>query len=174
METSRRTQLAVRTRTANRKLPASPKPRTPQRKSESRTVVWGHDLESANFLIVPKTLFYLGRYSDQVGKDIQPRHILLILALAARKFQSKPIRAYWADLAGCLGVTVNTVRKWGYQLRDQRLLIITQNRGRDPERNQPGVRNESNTFDIEPFVEFVRQAYEVWMQNRPTNGSDAS
>jgi hypothetical protein len=37
--------------------------------------------------------------------------------LAGRKFQRKPIRAYWEEVAWDLGVGKDTVRKWAYELK---------------------------------------------------------
>ncbi len=123
------------------------------------TVIWGAEVEHEDFVKVPRTLFRLGRYDAELAARLKSRHILLLLALAARKFENKPIRAYWEELAEDLGESKNTVRKWAYQLRDSQLLVIRHHRGRDPERNKPGHRNERNSFDIAPFVAAVEKAW---------------
>jgi hypothetical protein len=124
------------------------------------TIVWGPKLETDYFLKVPKVLFKLGRHSGKIGKVIHPRHILLILALMSRQYKNKPVRVYWETLAVDLGVKADTVRRWAYQMRDAGYLRITQHRGRNPEKNQPGYRNESNSFDYSPFVRFVEKMRE--------------
>jgi len=81
----------------------------------------------------------MGRFDPGVGQEIQPRHILLVMALAARKFRDEPIRAYWAELASGLGVRPDTVRKWAYEARDGGLLRIQSAQrvaGETPERAQ--------------------------------------
>lgn len=119
-------------------------------------------------------LFYrFGGYGDKKLKALQPRHLLLLLALAGRKFKTKPIRAYWQELAEDLGVKVNTVRKWAYELRDYGLITIKQHRGRDPETNRSGIRNERNSFSLEPFVQALRAAHARCQQERAKRGGGA-
>lgn len=125
------------------------------------TIVFGEKALKAGFLQVPKVVFSLARYhSAKPGELIQPRHLLLLLCLAARKYKDKPIRAYWAELSQDLGVKPGTVRKWASELKAMGLLGITQHRGRDPEKNLPGIRNERNSFDIRRFVELVEESAE--------------
>lgn len=97
---------------------------------------------------------------------LKPRHVLLLLSLASRKFKKKKIRVYWEELAEDLGVNKDTVRKWAYELRDWGLLWIAQHRGRDPDRNRVGHRNERNSFDPSSFVEVVDKAYRIRRKDR--------
>ena len=121
----------------------------------SRTIVWGSSLEKERFLKLPKTFAFLGRHDRRVGNEIQPRHLLLVISLACRKFQDKPIQCYWFDLASGLGVRPDTVRRWAYELRDLGLIHIT------PHMSKQG-RNGPNEFDIQPFVELLEAADAIW------------
>ena len=123
------------------------KPNSPPTTS---TVVWG-PLEQQRFLKLPKTFAFLGRYDDRVGDTIQPRHLMLINALACRKFGDEPIRAYWQDIASGLGVRPDTLRRWAYELRDLGLLEIT------PHTEAHGG-NGPNEFNITPFVALLEDA----------------
>lgn len=129
----------------------------PTRKS---TVVWGR-LEHRRFLKLRKTFAFLGRYNDRVGRDIHPRHLMLIIALACRKFADEPIRATWDDIASGLGVRTDTLRRWAYELRDRGLLIIKQHR-------DPHGANGPNEFDIRPFVALLEEADETWQERQET------
>ena len=143
-------------------IPPSPPPvPTPKPKGTS-TVAWSRELERDNFVLTPKVLFYLGRVGGEKAKSIRPRHILLIQALAARKFHGKPLRVHWETLGLDLGVKRDTVRKWAYDLEDMGLLRLLRNKGRDPLKDRPGYRNESNTFDYSPFVTFLEKARKKW------------
>ncbi len=122
--------------------------------SRVSTNVWG-TLEEKRFLKLPKMFAFLGRYDGRIGREVQPRHLMLIIALACRKFGDEPIRAHWKDIASGLGVRSDTLRKWAYQLRDIGLLGIT------PQRNREGV-NGPNSFDIRPFVELLEAANKRW------------
>lgn len=116
-------------------------------------------METGYFLKVPKVLFSLGRYDDRFGKEIQPRHVLLLLAIAARQFQSQETRFFWEDLAKNLGTKRETIRKWAYEARSLGLLKIKRHRGRrDPEKDKPGIKNDRNGFDIAGFVAIVAAA----------------
>lgn len=143
-------------------------PKTPEaaRKAKAHTVVWGKLNEADDFLIAPRAVLYLGRYDPELSEMLRPRHLLLLLVLAAKKFLNKPIRLYWQELAETLGEKPDTVRKWAYQLRDMKLLRIRQFRGRDPKTNKPGIRNERNLFDIEPFVKRLETAFRLRRQER--------
>lgn len=132
----------------------------------SSTIAWSTDLERANFLKLPKTIAFLGRYDQRIGSAIRPHHILLIIALACRKYQREPIRASWADLAGGLGVTPDSVRRWAYQLRDWDLLRIQHHF------DDPGETDRRNSFDIGPFVHLVQRAYDKWRaRHEPDNAT---
>jgi hypothetical protein len=126
------------------------------------TVVWGKKLEEGDFLKVPRALLRMHRYQDGF-KWLKPRHLLLLLVLASRKFKNKPIRAYWEELADDLGVDRDTVRKWAYELEEKKLLQMKRIRGRDPNNNRVGVRNDRNVFELSNFVEVVEKA---WAERR--------
>lgn len=51
------------------------------------------------------------------------------------------------------------MRDCAYQLEDENLLIIRRHRGRDIENDRVGLRNESNEFDLTPFVNLVEAAW---------------
>jgi hypothetical protein len=130
------------------------------------TVVWGREVEQGDFLKVPRALLCLHRYRDGL-KWLKPRHLTLLLVLAGRKFQNKPIRVYWEELANDLGVNRDTVRKWAYQLEDKGLLRIRRIKGRDPDNNRVGVRNDRNAFDLSPFITIVKEAWSEKRRSRP-------
>jgi hypothetical protein len=139
-------------------------------KSNPSTIAWSESLVERRFLKVPKIMFFLGRYEDRVGKEIQPRHLMLILALAAKKFGVEPVRAFWGELASMLGVKPDTVRKWAYELRDLNLLKIE--RKREPrDENRPGIRNDRNAFDYSAFTELLEAAQSRW-ENRQIEYGD--
>lgn len=124
------------------------------------TVIWGSEVERDDYIIVPRAFLLLSKYDDELAQLLQPRHMQLILILAARKFQKKPIRAYWEELAKDLGTKANTVCKWAYQLEELDLLIIKRHKGPAREEGgKPGARNERNSFDISPLVERIKKAY---------------
>jgi len=100
----------------------------------------------------------MGRYDRHVGTDIQPRHLMLVIALACRKFRDKPIRATWQNLGSGLGVRADTLRRWAYELRDLELLEIKPTTRSD-------ARNGPNEFDLAPFVELLQEADECWRQS---------
>jgi len=137
-------------------------PTLPQ--SRPATVVWG-SLDKQRFLKLPKMFAYLGRYDGRVGTDIQPRHLMLIIALACRKFGEQPIRATWQAIASGLGVRTDTLRRWGYELRDLGLLEI------HPQIN-PNGRNGPNEFDITPFVQLLERADAAWKSQQAPPDSE--
>lgn len=128
------------------------------------TVIWGEDVESDDFVKVPRALIRLGRYDKRAGKGaIQPRHIVLLLTLASRRFRDRPLRTTWTQLGQDIGVRPDTVRKWAYELRKANLLHIVSGRDRaDGDR-----RNE---FDLTPFVEAIRAAYSKRFEERIQRG----
>ncbi len=128
------------------------------------TVIWG-DLETRNFLKLPKMFAYLGHYDGRVGREIQPRHLLLVIALASRKFRTEPIIASWTGIALGLGVRPDTVRRWAYELRNLGLLEISATTG-------PRGGDGPNSFDIEPFVQLLEAADEKWRRWRESGGSE--
>ena len=135
-------------------------------KNSPSTVVWGKDVEMGDFLKVPHALIRLHRYHDGLS-DLKPRHLVLFLALASRKFQNKPIRVYWEELADDLGVSRETVRKWAYELIEQGLLKTKQVRGRDKKNDRVGYKNDRNIFDISPFVSVVEKAHAERERQKP-------
>jgi hypothetical protein len=122
------------------------------------TVIFGADVEAEDFVKVPRAVLRLGRYYSQAGKELQPRHLLLILALAARKFRDEPLLCYWHELGADLGAKPDTVRKWAYQLKKQKLLKIRRAsrkyRALNPE------KEHANEFDLSPLIDVVKSAFE--------------
>jgi len=154
--------------------PRSPKSRNGTRNREKSvkgppngeaTVVWGKDVEQGDFLKVPRALLGIHRYRDGL-KWLKPRHLLL-LVLAGRKYQDKPIRVYWEELANELGVDRDTVRNWAYQLEKKGLLRIIRIKGRDPENNRIGNRNDRNAFELSPFISVVKEAWTERRRKKP-------
>jgi hypothetical protein len=139
-------------------------PHRRQRKSsvplQVETIVWTTEIEKEHWLKVPKVLLRFGRYSSLMGNQLQPRHVLLILALAARKFRDAPIICSWTELARDLGVKRDTVRHWAYELKEHGLLRI----------NNPKRRNEdeklANTFEFDGFIDLVEDAFNQWKEQR--------
>ena len=126
----------------------------------SSTVIWGKEIEAEDFIKIPRAFARLARYEPRVGMEIQPRHLLLIMALASRRFRDQPLRAKWNDLAADLGAKSNTVRRWAYELRRMGLLKI-----------QTAVQSgdgfdRRNRFDIGPFVALLSRAFEMRCDER--------
>ena len=135
------------------------------RPSEKPTVVWGEEVEHGDFLKVPRVLLRIHRYRDGL-KWLKPRHLMLLLVLASRQYRNKPIRVYWEELADDLGVDRDTVRKWAYELEKRQLLRMKRIRGRDPNNNKVGIRNDRNIFDLSPFVKLVGEAFSEKQRQR--------
>lgn len=139
--------------------------KTSRSSAESKsTVVWGKDVEAEDFVKVPRTVLRLARYDTSI--NLQPRHMMLLLSLASRKFQDKKIRAYWEELGDDLGVSKDTVRKWAYELEKRGVIKIIRHRGRDQKRRRVGVRNDRNEFDLSPFIARVEKAFRVRERDR--------
>ena len=151
---------------ARRKLRRPKTPATQRIVGSESTVIWGKEVEAEDFVKVPRVLLRLGRYGLRELEGLKPRHLLLLLVLAGRQYQRRPIRAYWEELAWDLDVKKDTVRKWAYELKEKGLLRITQHRGRDPDDKRVGYRNERNSSDISPFVRLVGQAYKIRQKDR--------
>jgi len=149
------------------KKPMGCPPSTTKPPGGGGTIIWGEAEQGGGFLKVPRTLVYLGRYDHSLAASLQPRHIQLILVLAARQYRDKPTRAYWEELAADLGAKQHTIRKWAYQLEGLGLLRIIRHKGpaRDPV-HRAGVRNERNTFDIKPFVRKIKEAHRKRLAER--------
>lgn len=111
-----------------------------------------------DFIQVPRSLVYAGRFLPNDHGVVNPRHRMLLLVLWAREYPGKPNRAYWEDLGRDVGVTASTVRKWGYELEKAGLLRIIRHKGpvRSKENGRPGRRDERNTFDLGPVHETIR------------------
>ncbi|MBC8426723.1 hypothetical protein H8E07_21635 [bacterium] len=138
------------------------------------TLIWGPEVESGDYIKVPRALLRLPHYltsEDLCG--LKPRHLLLFLALASHKYKNQPIRVYWQELADDLGVEKDTVRKWAYEVQEKGLLRMKQHRGRDPEKNRVGHRNERNSFDIAPFVRLVEKVYKMRALDRQKRKQEA-
>ena len=155
-----------------KKKQGNPTPSTPApdvAKSKG-TIVWGEHIERSHYLKVPKVLCWLARYNEQVGGKsgpIYPRHILLLLTLAACKYKNTPTRLYWQELGDHLGISWETARKWAYQLEAIGLLKIKRYKKKTTDsKRRVGFRNERNTFDISPFVAKVDEAHAEWKRRR--------
>ncbi len=124
------------------------------------TVIWGDAMEADDFIKVPRTVLYLARYDSELRKKIGHGPMLLLLVLAARKFRNRDTAAFWEALALDLGVSIDTVRRWGYALKKEKLLDIQNRRlRRDPDAREPSVyRNDRNIYDIAPFVKALSGA----------------
>jgi hypothetical protein len=124
------------------------------------TVVWSPAMEAEDFLKVPRTLLRLGRYDRTLAGKMQPRHILLALALASRKFRDLPIRAKWTDLAYDLGTRPDTVRKWAYEMKQAGLLHI--------ERPKSSVDrgDRRNKFYLDKLVHALETAHDRRSEER--------
>lgn len=149
------TYIARRIAAVTRRRPPATRHEDATRTSRS-TVVWGDDVERNDFLKLPRVLTRLGSYSEIMGRGLQPRHVVLMLNLAGRRFQDEPLRVEWRDVARDLGTKADTVRHWAYELRELRLLKIRQLLLNDGGRRRRGRGVE---LDISPFVELVRIAY---------------
>jgi len=150
----RSTTAAKRTRVAEG-APAAPKDTGTQRWPKAC-------LGKGEWLQVPKSVIQrLGEF------DMKPHHLWLLLALQADRFRDRNPRYYWAALADWAGVTPNTVRRWGYELRDKGLLTIKQNRKPNPgEKRRTGYRNERNEFHLEPFETKAEEVHKRWKKKR--------
>lgn len=142
-----------------------------------------HDHDSddpvKDWLKTPRSLLYLGRYVEADNPLLEARYRMLILVLWARRYRERPIRAYWEELGKDLGVSKNTVRAWAYSLEKKGYLGIVRHKGpvRDVKKDQPGYRNERNTFDLRPFWKFLEECVEPTRQRQRaerTRRSDAS
>lgn len=126
---------------------------------QAKTSGFPPHLVKDDFVRVPRSVLYAGRYIDKSHLVTNPRHRMLLLNLVARDFKGAPIRAFWEELGTDLGVSGETVRKWARELKTKKLLVIKTHTGpvRDPERGRPGYRNDRNTFDLRPFYRVVEQ-----------------
>lgn len=151
-------QAEKSTPAATADAPASPPQEKPSKKS-----VWGRADSGGDWIPVPRALLYLGSFDDETAKKLEPRHILLALCFVAKKYKEKKTRRLWYYLAKDLGFERDTVRKWAYQLEDMGLLKIKRYKDKSSgiARAKPGYRNESNEFDISPFIAFVERAYDA-------------
>lgn len=124
-------------------------------KKKDATVVFGEDLERANYLKTPKAFILIRGFADPLAKKLKSRHIHLLLVLAAKKYQKKMIRYYWVRLAADLGVGIDAARKTAYELRKWNLIKIHHYTGKSrlaPPPNRaylaPGRRNDANGFEF--------------------------
>lgn len=125
------------------------------------TSIWGPEVESGDFIKLPRVFTRLYRFDSRAGKQLQPRHLILLLALAGRRFRNAELEVTWHHLGRDLGIKSDTVRKWAYQLRDMGLLKINRC---TPARNPDVIGSRDRRYlgvmlDISPFVELVEEAY---------------
>lgn len=117
---------------------------------------------------VPKSLF---QRTSEFHENFKPHHLWLILALQADRYKDRPPRHYWEQLAGWAGVSSNTVRRWGYELKKMGLLTIEQNRKLNPgEKARAGHRNERNEFHLLPFELKTLTVHQQWESERGSAG----
>jgi hypothetical protein len=113
---------------------------------ENLTQIWGSELEKDDYIKVPRLLLQLGKYDqEKIGKKILPRHVLLILTLASRKYKRKPLRAYWEELARDIGAKPGTIRNWAYEMEKLDLLKINRHKGPSRNPEKPGVKKEATS-----------------------------
>jgi hypothetical protein len=98
---------------------------------------------------------------------IEPQHLLLLLVLQTDRYRDRPPRYYWEELANLCGCTRNTVRRWGYELRDRGLLNIKPvPRRLEGEERKIGYRNARSIFDLKPFEALVEAIHREWVKER--------
>lgn len=137
------------------KKTASPPAASSPTDSTESTVRWGKVAESpGNWIKVPRVVFT--RFDLLKDRKVTPQHLLLLLLLQTKKFQKRPTRLYWQEVANALGYSRETVRRWGYELQEIGLLDIKQNRAiSEDDFAAPGYRNERNTFNTRCFADAV-------------------
>ncbi|MCA8993475.1 MAG: hypothetical protein KDA88_15915 [Planctomycetaceae bacterium] len=131
------------------------------------TVVFGKEQEANDFIKVPRSLIRMARYLGEPKWSelgLKPCHVMLLLTLAARKFKTDPIRAYWEELAEDLGVAKDTVRKWAYKLQKKGLLEILQHKGRKD--HAVGYKNDRNEFVLNGFMQVHDVAWQARRKDR--------
>jgi len=147
-------------------MPATPRSKAPEQAGEPKdpgTQRWPKTcVASGEWFQLPKVIvkrfFKLG---------IEPQHLLLLLVLQADRYRDRAPRYYWEELADLCGCAKNTVRSWGYALRDKGLLRITPVRKRLPgEERKVGYRNARSIFDLEPFEKKLEQLQAAWLIER--------
>ena len=162
----KRPERARKAAKKKRKSAVAGKPSAAKRaaaKKDAGTERWPKEcLGKGDWLQVPKSVIQrLGEF------DMKPHHLWLLLALQADRFRDRPPRYYWAALAEWAGVKPNTVRRWGYELRDKGLLTIKQNRKPNPgETRRTGHRNERNEFHLRPFELRTKAVHKRWKKDR--------
>lgn len=160
------------------KAPAAPKPPGSSKKGAPKkdkgTQRWpAACVKDGDWFQLPKSVV-----QNMVGFDtpgafkFKPHHLWLILALQADRYRDRIPRYYWEELAEWAGVDKNTVRRWGYELRDAGLLEIKQNRKVVSEGNtrRVGYRNERNEFILGPFEVMTAQIHKTWKDARRKRG----
>jgi hypothetical protein len=130
------------------------------------TVIWGSAPEREDFIILPRVVTRFGRYDPRMGKAIQPRHILLLMNLAGRRFKDRPLEVSWRQLAADLGTRADTVRKWGAELKALGLLAWTVRVVRVRGPSGAATQRRVISFDLSPFVAVVQGAFSQRQQER--------
>ncbi|SRR5258706_587940 len=142
-------------------LPDSPPPYSPW--DDKGTERWPRVcVDRGEWLPLPKAVT---KRFPRLG--IEPQHLLLLLVLQTDRYRNLRVRYYWEELAALCGCTRNTVRRWGYELRERGLLHITPvpRRLADEER-RIGYRNARSIFDLKPFETKVEAIHREWMKER--------
>lgn len=149
--------------------PPEPSPNSQSSLSPSATVRWGDLCEAkGQWIKVPKVVLErLGDFRGNNGEQVKPHHLWLLLALQSTKYKDHLPRHYWDDLAFKAGVTKDTVRRWGYELRKMGLLVIKQRRTLgDGQPRKTGYRNERNEFDVAPFVKLCERRQQIFQEEK--------
>ena len=147
------------------------KPRIAQQPRAPGTERWPKAcVTKGNFFLVPRVLFRDLKSFGTKQRHFRPHHLWLLLALQADRFRDRPPRYYWDAIAGWCGRDRNTVRRWGYELKEMGLLTIEECRKLDPDQTRgPGRRNERNRFFLEPFEKKVLEVHKQWEKKRSRN-----
>lgn len=154
-------------------VPPAPQPESeaPAPKKDKGTERWPAScLQKGDWWQLPKVL------TKRFAKlGIEPQHLLLLLVLQTDRYRDRAPRYYWEELANLCGCTRNTVRRWGYELRDKGLLGITPvPRRLEGEERKIGYRNARSIFDLRPFEAHVEAIQREWNKERKPRGKAAA
>lgn len=144
------------------------KPRAARQLPSLGTERWPKEcVAKGNFFLVPSVLFRDLKSFSTKNRNFRPHHLWLLLALQAERFRDRPPRYYWEAIASWCGFDRNTVRRWGYELKDMGLLEIEECKKLEPGHvRRPGYRNERNRFKLEPFEKKVLEVHTAWDKQR--------
>lgn len=154
--------------TAEINMTKPPKLRIVKKPKAPGTERWPKEcVDKGNFFLVPRVLFRDLKSFGTKTRHFRPHHLWLLLALQADRFRDNPPRLYWEAIAGWCGRDRNTVRRWGYELKNMGLLGIEECKKLDPDQERrPGRRNERNRFHLEPFEAKTLAVHREWIKKR--------